>query len=319
MTSTLLPTQVVTFGETMAMIKTDTPGPLAHTQGLSLGIGGSESNFAIALSRLGATVSWISKLGADSFGDLVQREITAEGVQTVTTRDASAPTGLMIKERRTGDSVRVWYYRAGSAASKLTPADLPEGLIEGASLLHLSGITPALSPSAAETVDAAIERARSAGIGVSLDLNYRAGLWSKEQAAPVLRSLASRVDIVFAGAEEAKIIVEPGTPAELARRIVDLGPTQAVIKLGSDGAVALVDGVEFEQAAVKVHAVDTVGAGDGFVAGYLAEFLAGLGPAERLATGVRVGAFACLTPGDWEGLPRRAELGLLDATEPVSR
>ena len=101
--------------------------------------------------------------------------------------------------------------------------------------------------------------------------------------------------------------------------LIALGAGQAVVKLGAAGAVAVIDGVEYEEAAVPIVPVDAVGAGDAFVAGYLAEYLAGEPVATRPETAVTVGAYACLTHGDWEGLPRRAELASLTATEPVTR
>lgn len=310
---------VLTFGETMALMRADQTGPLAHASTLSLGIGGSESNVAVGLQRLGVQAVWCGRVGADSLGQLVEREIRAEGIDVRTAVDPSAPTGLMIKERRTPATQRVSYYRAGSAGSRISPDDVGRQLIARASLLHLSGITPALSSQAESTLRYAIGAARDAGVPVSFDLNYRANLWSREAAGRVYRDIIPLADIVFAGDDEAAIAVGDAEPEELARRIAAMGPGEAVIKLGAEGAVALVNGELFRQAAVAVEAVDTVGAGDAFVAGYLAEYLGGLGPAERLMTAAATGAFACLIPGDWEGFPRRHELALLNAREPVSR
>jgi 2-dehydro-3-deoxygluconokinase len=310
---------VLTFGETMALMRADQIGPLAHVSTMGLGIGGSESNVAIGLRRLGVQSVWCGRVGADSLGQLVEREIRAEGVDVRIAVDPSAPTGLMIKERRTPDAQRVSYYRAGSAGSRIVPSDIDDALIAGAGLLHVSGITPALSAQAAETLRYAIGVARAAGVPVSFDLNFRGNLWSAEGAGSVYRDIIPFADIVFAGEDEAAIAVGPGEPEELARRIASLGPGQAVIKLGADGALALVDGTVFRQAAVPVSVVDTVGAGDAFVAGYLAELMEGRGPVDRLRTAAATGAFACLVPGDWEGFPRRHELALLEAKEPVSR
>jgi 2-dehydro-3-deoxygluconokinase len=310
---------VLTFGETMALMRADQVGPLAHASTMSLGIGGSESNVAIGLRRLGVQAVWCGRIGADSLGQLVEREIRAEGVDVRIAVDASAPTGLMIKERRTPDTQRVSYYRAGSAGSRITSTDIDEQLIAGAGLLHVSGITPALSAQAEATLRHAIDVARTAGVPVSFDLNFRGNLWSAEGAGSVYRDIIPLADIVFAGEDEAAIAVGPGEPEDLARRIAGLGPSQAVIKLGADGALALIDGTVFRQPAVPVSVVDTVGAGDAFVAGYLAELMEGRGPEERLRTAAATGAFACLVPGDWEGFPRRHELALLEAKEPVSR
>lgn len=310
---------VLTFGETMALMSSEQVGPLAHASSLSLGIGGSESNVAIGLQRLGVQAVWCGRVGADSVGNLVEREIRAEGVDVRIAVDPSAPTGLMIKERRTPATQRVSYYRAGSAGSRITPDDIDEQLISGAGLLHVSGITPALSPQAEATLRYAVDTARAHNVTVSFDLNFRGNLWSAEGARSVYQDIIPRADIVFAGDDEAAIAVGAGEPEELARRIAALGPSQAVIKLGADGALALINGTLFRQEAVTVDTVDTVGAGDAFVAGYLAEFVTGRGPQDRLKTAAATGAFACLVPGDWEGFPRRHELSILQTREPVSR
>jgi 2-dehydro-3-deoxygluconokinase len=274
----------------------------------------------VGLQRLGVQTVWCGRVGDDSLGQLVEREIRAEGIDARITVDPSASTGLMIKERRTPATQRVSYYRAGSAGSRITPDDIDYQLLAGAGLLHVSGITPALSDQAEATLRYAVAAARAEGVPVSFDLNYRANLWSREAARSVYLDIIALSDIVFAGDDEAAIAVgDASTPEELARRIAALGPSQAVIKLGTAGALALVDGELFHQDAVPVDAVDTVGAGDAFVAGYLAEFAVARSVAERLRTAAATGAFACLVPGDWEGFPRRNELGLLQAKEPVSR
>jgi 2-dehydro-3-deoxygluconokinase len=311
---------VVTLGETMALMSTERYGPLPHSPTLSLGIGGAESNVAIGLRRLGVDVTWISKVGADSFGDLVLREIGAEGVQVVATRDLEAPTALMIKERRTAAQTLVWYYRAGSATSRLSVDEIDFDLIRSASLLHVTGISPALSPGMAKVTYEAIRVAREANVTVSFDLNYRGRLWTHVQAREVYREIIPQADIVFAGDDEAAIAVGTAeNPLELAHRMIELGATEAVIKLGAQGAVAVVAGTEYIQAAVPVGVVDTVGAGDAFVAGYLADYLQDATVETRLKTATAVGAYACQVNGDWEGLPRRHELTALTATEPVSR
>jgi 2-dehydro-3-deoxygluconokinase len=312
--------EVVTLGETMALMKASTPGPLAFTESLRLGVGGAESNVAIALRRLGTSVTWVGRVGKDSLGDLVLRELLAEGLDVDCAQDDSAPTGLMIKERRTNETAKVWYYRSGSAGSKLAPEDIPAEKISRARLLHLTGITPALSPAAARAAQYAIDCATQAGTLVSFDLNYRSALWSRDSAGVAFRSLIRQADVVFAGDDEAAIAVgEADGPLDLAHRLAAMGPSQVIIKLGADGCVALVDGEAYQQPAIPIRAVDTVGAGDAFVGGYLAELLNGESVQQRLLTAVKTGAYACLVSGDWEGMPRRSELGLLGASEPVSR
>ena len=311
---------VLTFGETMAMMRADRPGPLAHASGLSLSIGGSESNVAIGLCRLGVPVAWCGRVGDDSLGILVEREIRAEGVDARVIVDPDAPTGLMIKESRTPSVQRVTYYRSGSAGSRLTAQDIDEELITGAGLLHVSGITAALSAGCQDTLRHAVAVARGAGTLVSFDFNYRGNLWDRDTAGEFYRDILAQADLVFAGDDEAAIAVGAGSdPTDLAHKIAAYGPRQVVIKLGGEGAVALIDGEQYHRTAVPIDALDTVGAGDAFVAGYLAELILGHSPGERLETAAKTGAFACLVPGDWEGFPRRHELGILDIQETVIR
>lgn len=313
-------TDVVTVGETMALMRSTVPGPLAHNAQLGLGIGGSESNFAIALRRLGTSVSWVGRVGQDALGDLVEREIRGEDVNAVVIRDDQAPTALMIKESRTEKIQKVYYYRSAMAGSRIQPEDLPRDLISRAKLLHVTGISAALSESAERTLHAAIDIAHAAGVTVAFDLNFRGRLWSEEAAREAYQRILPKVDVVFAGDDEAAIALgHSASPEQLAQELAAFGPKQAIIKLGDRGCVALVEGNYYELDAIKVDAVDTVGAGDAFVAGYIAELLAGEEPQARLETAVRTGAFACMVPGDWEGMPRRSELDLLSVSEPVIR
>lgn len=301
--------RVVTFGETMALMCANESGPLQHNAGITLRVGGAESNFAIALARLGTAVTWLGRVGNDSLGELVLRELRSEGVAVHGIRDADAATGLMVKERRRAEQTNVWYYRAGSAGSRLNPADIDEGVVSSASLLHVTGITPALSPTAAQATFEAIRIAKTAGVTVSFDLNFRSRLWSAEQAKEVYLRIIPEADVVFAGDDEAAIAVGSApAPLELAQRLLDCGAGAAIVKLGERGAVAIVEGEHYLRAAIPVTPVDTVGAGDGFVAGYLAEQLLGMDVPTRLTTAVQVGAYACQVPGDWEGMPTRAEL-----------
>lgn len=311
---------VVTLGETMALLHNQTPGSLAHAASLQLSIGGAESNVAVALVRLGTSATWIGRVGADSLGERVLRELRAEGVTVHAAVDPDAPTGLMIKEQRTQDATHVWYYRAGSAGSRLGTDDFPPSLIAGAALLHVTGITPALSTTAHSAVVEAVQLAREAGVPVSFDVNHRTTLWKGREPAEVYRELARASSIVFAGADEARLLAPTAASVpELARGVASLGPKQVIIKLGGAGCHALIDGADYPLPAVPVRVVDTVGAGDAFVAGYLYEFLLGKDPLTRLRTAVTTGAFACTTVGDWEGLPRRQDLALLALGDPVIR
>jgi len=303
---------VLTLGESMVRLALPEHGRFAAGTPLSIGIGGAESNVAIAVTRLGVASTWMSRLGDDDFGSVIVRELLGQGVRVIAARDPVAPTGLLVKEHRQGRPSRVRYYRAGSAASQLSPTDLDEEAIQDAGVMHVTGITPALGPSPTESIHRAIDVARAAGTLVSFDLNYRASLWSPEHARPVLAAILSKVDIVFAGLEEANLVVsgkvaEPAAGPweggrELAAQLSDLGPDHVVIKLGEFGALARQAGAYTETPAFPVTVVDPVGAGDAFVGGYLGSLVTGQHTRGCLEMGARLGALVCGVPGDWEGL-----------------
>jgi 2-dehydro-3-deoxygluconokinase len=294
---------LLAVGETMVLLTAAEVGRLRHASSLTLGVAGAESNVAIGARRLGCPAAWVGRVGDDELGELVVSRIRAEGVDVGgVVRDPGAPTSLMLKERRTADMVRVMYYRRNGPGSRLAPGDLDPAQVAAAGVLHVTGITPALGDSARATVEHAIELARAAGVPVSFDLNYRSALWPPDRAAAVCRDLAARADIVL-----------DGDPADLAKGLAALAAGHAVVKLGERGAVAAVDGQVHHVEGVRVQAVDPVGAGDAFVAGYLAETLAGRPVPERLVTAAACGAFAVTVPGDWEGLPTRDELTALGA------
>jgi 2-dehydro-3-deoxygluconokinase len=309
---------LVTAGETMGLLVQAEPGHLRNGEAMTFGMGGSESNVAIGVRRLGVPATWVGRLGPDPAGELIRRELRAEQVDVAAARDP-APTGLMIRWRPVAGHGRVVYYRDDSAGSHLAPGDIPEEAVRRAAVFHSSGITLAIGPGPAAAVAHAIALARAAGAVVSFDVNYRRALWSPTEAAAAVAAVLPGCDIVFAGAEEAGMVAGTSDPLDAAHALEAMGPSQVLIKLGSAGCLALIEGETFELAAPAVTVVDTVGAGDAFVAGYLAELIAGADPARRLATAIAAGAFAVTVRGDWEGLPHRESLALLHSSEPVIR
>lgn len=305
---------LVTIGETLALLTSPATGLLRHAPYLSVGVGGAESNVAIGMHRLGIQAIWIGRVGADEFGKRVVSCIRGEGVTVGAIIDPVAPTGLMIKERRTGHVTRILYYRQGSAGSRLSPADVDEQAVRQASVLHVTGITPALSSDARSCIFSAVEIACEARVPVSLDFNYRSRLWSPDEASPVLRDLTRRADLIFTGADEARLVAAGGTDEDVAKQLSSLGPEHVVIKRGALGSIGVVHGELIHQPAVPTQVVDTVGAGDAFVAGYLSQFVSERGPVECLSTASIAGAFAVSVASDWEGLPELDELGLLERT-----
>jgi 2-dehydro-3-deoxygluconokinase len=314
---------VYTFGETMGLYRTTEVGGLETATDAKIGIGGADSNVAIGMRRLGVPAMWTGRVGDDGLGRRIVRELLAEGVDVHAVVDAEAPTGLMLKEKRTADTTRVLFYRRGSAGSRITTGDLDHDLIRGAAVLHVSGTTASISATGERAVETAIATAKAAGVPVSFDVNHRASLWPAGTGDPgrLYRRIAGTADILFAGEDEARLIVpdHAGSLAEFAEHLSGLGPTEVVIKSGAAGSTGFIDGEPVHCAAHRVTVVDTVGAGDAFVAGYLAARINGAGAAARVELATAAGAFACLGPGDWESLPRTDELHLLGAAEPVLR
>lgn len=312
--------ELVTLGETMATFVPAAPGSLRIGSEFRLTVAGAESTVAIAVARLGCSAAWMGRLGNDTLGRMVRTALRAEGVDVSHVRtDPVAPTGLLIREERTAGRTTTMYYRADLAGARLCPDDVDAALIAGARTLHITGITPALGPSPAAAVDRAVAVARDAGVPVSFDVNYRASLWSAQEAAPVLRNLAGSAHLLVAGLDEAALLLgeTASCPKAAARGLARLGPAQVLVTLGERGCVALIDGELLEQPAVPVSTVSPIGAGDSFVGGYLAGALQQAAPAERLRLAVLCGALTAASPSDWEGLPYDGELDLLDRPEVV--
>jgi 2-dehydro-3-deoxygluconokinase len=279
---------VVSVGETMALVTpAAAPAPLARGGPMRLEAAGAESTVACYLAQLGLDTAWVSRLGDDPLGELVRTTVAGFGVDvSAVTADPERPTGVFFKDPD-GEKTRVFYYRAGSAASAMSP-DTP---VPDARITHLSGINPALSLSCAALVDHLL-----ATRGCSFDVNYRARLWPVADAAPVLRDLAARAAVVFVGLDEALTLWGTATPDEV--RALLPQPEVLVVKDGAVGATSFHPGGVTFEAAPRVDVVEPVGAGDAFAAGYLAGLLRDLSEPDRLCLGHRIAGAALRTTGD---------------------
>lgn len=301
---------VVAFGETMMSLSSPRTGPLRVARSLEMSVAGAESNVAIGVARLGVPARWIGSVGDDEPGRLIVSTLRGEGVDVCAVVNHEAPTGLMLKERRTADSTSVSYYRRNSAASCMSAEDLDPAWFAGVSVLHVTGITPAISATARSTLEHSLTLASAAGVTISFDVNFRSRLWRSEEAATVLAPLARGADILFAGDDELTLIGDAGADA-----LAGLGPREVIITHGARGATAYSDGSRWEAPLFKVRTIDPVGAGDAFVAGYLAARCRGLAMPDRLEVAAATGAFAVTSAGDWEGAPSWEELQLLIAAD----
>ncbi|MFD7507517.1 sugar kinase [Streptomyces sp. NPDC059850] len=331
---------VVCLGESMVTFVPSRPGRLAEVPAFARGIGGAESNVACGLAGAGHSVRWISRVGTDGFGDHLLTEIAATGVDVGhVQRDPRRPTGIYFRtagERATESEpteseptgeeplAEVVYYRAGSAASAMSPALMPREQTWSGRVLHLTGITPALSPDCLALTRELTARAPGRPL-VSFDLNYRVSLWEDpalNEGPGVLLDLARGCDLVFVGEDEAEAAWGIRGGADAIRAALP-EPDVLVVKQGSDGATAYARGADGADTvtfapALRVDVVAPVGAGDAFAAGFLSGTLRGLPVERRLRHGHLMAAAALTVPGDLGTPPPRAyadRLVTLDAAE----
>lgn len=309
-----LPGDVVCFGESMALFVPAGDDPAQWRQT----VGGAESNVACHLAGAGLTVRWVGALGSDPFGRAVHDSLAESGVDTTDVHfDPNRPTGVYFKESApTGSRVR--YYRTGSATTGLGPDLLDRVDLSRTELLHLTGITPALSAGCRELVATALS-SRRRNMLVSFDVNWRPALWEAagvdgSDAAELLRELADRADIVLIGEDEAEAIWNMSSVAGI--RDLLPNPRSLVIKQGALGATLAEAGRTVFEPALNVDVVEPVGAGDAFAAGFLTATLNGRTPQQRLRAGhLRAAAVLCTTDDVAPGLGETDTARMLVADE----
>lgn len=239
------------------------------------GFGGDTSNFAIAAARQGARVGYLSAVGDDPYGRLLRALWQAEGVddRDVAT-DAEAFTAVyFVTHGEHGHEFH--FFRRGSAASRMTPADLPRARIARAAMLHLSGISLALSERARETGFAAIDCARAAGVQVSFDTNLRLKLWSLDEARASITEALRRCDIALPSLDDIAALTGLTDPDALVDHCLALGARTVALKLGADGALVASAGERHRIAPFPCTPVDATGAGDTFGGAFVARLVAG--------------------------------------------
>lgn len=299
---------VVTLGETMLRLAPPGMERLERARQLDIVIGGSESNTAVGLARLGLRTAWLSRLPESPLGRGVANEIGRWGVDTSHVRYApDERLGLYFVEFGPPPrGTRVTYDRAGSAAAYMTPDDLPAGLFrpDGARLLHLTGITPALSDSAAATAARVRDLAKEAGWLFSFDVNYRGKLWTSEAARAGCEPFMTAADVLFVPRGDAATVYGlDGDPESTLETLGARYPAAVIVMtLGAEGGIARTpDGALHRQDAFAAEEVDRFGGGDAFSAGFLYGYLTLTG-ADRvpgaLRWGAAVAALKYTIPGD---------------------
>ncbi|MBU1209457.1 MAG: sugar kinase [Proteobacteria bacterium] len=303
---------VVTFGEAMLRLSPPHFGRLEQTHSLDVEIGGSELNVAVGLSRLGMPAAWISKLPNNALGKMVRNRARELGVDTsqVLFSDKGRQGLYFVEYGAAPRASSVLYDRGNSAISLIQAGEVDwKRVLAKAKLFHVSGITPALSASAAETTAVAMKAAKEAGCLVSYDLNYRKKLWSPAEAKSCQAPLMKLVDILTTTEEDTGIVfgIREDSYQKVAESLARVFGIKAVaITLREDlsvwknnwTAIAYADGKIYADRIYTVEIVDRVGAGDSFTAGFIYGYLTG--NAEK---GVKYGnALAALKhtmPGDF--------------------
>jgi len=314
---------VVTCGEALAVFAAVESGPLARARHFVRYAAGAELNVAIGLARLGLRVGWLSRLGRDSLGQFVLDTVAAEGIDaTAITVDPARPTGHYLKSRSVdGSDPQIEYFRAGSAASALSVADYRPAWFAGARHVHLTGVAAAISDSSCELALHVAREARAAQQRLTFDPNLRPRLWrSPAEMVARVNELAALAHWVMPGLEEGYILTGAATPDAIAAFYLQRGVEGVVVKLGSRGAYVRTADLRAEVPTAPVeHVVDTVGAGDGFAAGFISALLEGHDARFAAARGNLVGAMAIQAVGDSEGLPTREQLDAAERTAGFSR
>jgi 2-dehydro-3-deoxygluconokinase len=310
---------IIAIGEPMYELSAEEEGSLSEVRRFVAGWGGDTSNFSIAASRSGARVGYLTRLGDDAFGESFLNLWQREGIDVsriVTDPDAFTAAYFI---SRKGKHHHFNYFRKESAASRMTPGFLPQDYIASSRLLHVSGISQAISESACETITEAITLARAAGRLVSYDPNYRSRLWALDRAREVIHATCRQADMIFPSLEDARQLTGLAMPDEIARFYLTLGPKVVIVKLGAEGALLATNEGLHPFSPYQVDAIDMSGAGDTFAGAFVARYLAGhsLDACVRFANAaaaITTTGLGCVTP-----VPRIADIEAFMARQPRSR
>lgn len=272
------------------------------------GFGGDTSNAMIAAARSGGKTAYLTRVGADAFGDALIELWRKEGVDTRGVAiDSGAPTGSYVVDHHTGRH-RFTYRRAGSAASRMTAENVSLDLIADSRVLHCSGISQAISDSAAETVERAIALAHEHGTVVSYDPNLRVALWPVDRARPVIEATLSLADIALPSLDDTQLLAGIEEVDAALDYYLGLGPTVVALTLGGEGA-AIATPQRRERFSVSgIMPVDATGAGDAFDGAFLIEYLKSGDPFRAGAYAVMAAAMATEGFGAVAPIPRREEV-----------
>ena len=290
---------ILCFGEPMMEFNQQPDGQYIS------GHGGDVSNCAVAAARNGASVGMIAHIGADPFGDSFMELWRNEGVDAATVVRAAAPTGIYFVTHGP-DGHDFSYYRAGSAASRVMPEDVPRAAITAAKVLHVSGISQGISTSAADAVFEAIDVARANAVAVSYDTNLRLKLWPLSRARAVIHAAVARCDVALPGLDDAQLLTGLDDPDAIVDVYLRLGAGIVALTLGKDGVLVATPERRERIGAFPVQALDATGAGDTFDGAFLAEWISRRDPFAAARYANAAAALSTLGYGAVAPMPRRA-------------
>ncbi|WP_196595609.1 sugar kinase [Pectinatus frisingensis] len=302
---------LILAGEPMGLLIAQSEGSLDSASGYSLAVAGAEFNVAVGTARLHHRVTYMTKLGKDPFGKRVIRVLNENGIgnEFVSFSDEHK-TGFMLKGKVNKGDPDIFYFRAGSAASTISPADVGKIDMRNYSYIHLTGILPALSDETRAAVYLMFDKARAAGLTISFDPNLRPQLWpSLKIMRETINDMASHADIVLPGIAEGKILVGSDDPKKINDFYRQNGAGIVITKCGAEGAFVTDGNENYKVEGYKVRQIiDTVGAGDGFAVGIITGLMENLPLYEAVKRGNAIGAIQVMSRGDNEGLPTPEEL-----------
>lgn len=309
---------LVTFGESMLRLSVPEGERLETATDLGMRVAGAESNVAVAASRLGAAAAWLSKLPDSPLARRIEHALRGHGVAPLVARADDGRVGTYyIEPGGQPRGTNVVYDREGAAVRTVTPEELALEALRGAEAVHISGITPALSATLADTTRELLAAAREAGVRTTFDLNYRSKLWSPATARETCEGLFGLVDTLFVPERDARaVLAYEGEPREIAAALADDHAFETVVLTrGAEGALARHDGTTTDQPAVEADTFDPVGTGDAFVGAFLASRLDGGAVPEALEYGAATAALKRTIAGDVAAVTPAEVERLLDEDE----
>ena len=303
---------VVTLGESLIQLNAVTRGPLRHVTLFERHVAGAETTVAVCVRRQGLSSGLITRVGDDEFGKCILNWVRGEGVDTSQIRvDTIAPTGIYFVQRGfpIPSESKMFYYRKGSAGSRISPSDVDPDYLGAAKLFHTTGITPALSENALEATRKALEISISNNLIVSFDTNIRPVLWgSIDNAVRVLTPIIEKVDILFTDPRDASILLNVQDVDQMIDGFLKFGVETVVLKMGRKGAIAANRREKVSVQALEVYVEDPIGAGDAFAGTFITSRLKGRSLEESLKRAVIAGSLVVTVRGDEECLPSEEEI-----------